>query len=249
MISFEGKKILVTGASSGIGREISIHLSELGAKVVLLARDEERLKETISLMEGKGHRYMSYDLENIDGLFDLVKNLLDYDDTKFNGYVHCAGNVGIYPLKVINYNNFEKVMKVNTYSYLEIIKHLSKKTFSNDNTSIVYLSAMLTKVPKKAQAVYIASKNAGEGMSKTLSLELFKRKIRINSVLVGSVLTKMSLDTEKYKLLKPNTEEIDDSSVSKNLSPREVSNMVMFLMSDSAKYIIGESYYIDGGIF
>ncbi len=103
MISFKNKKILVTGASSGIGREVAIHLSELEAKVVLIARDEDRLKETISLMkEPKKHKYFLYDLENIDDISTLVTNCVEYDNIKFDGFIHCAGVPAVLPLKVLD---------------------------------------------------------------------------------------------------------------------------------------------------
>ncbi|MGJ0302731.1 SDR family oxidoreductase [Aliarcobacter cryaerophilus] len=252
MISFKNKKILVTGASSGIGREVAIHLSELEAKVVLIARDEDRLKETISLMkEPKKHKYFCYDLENIDDISTLVTNCVGYNNLKFDGFVHCAGVPAIYPLKVLDYKKFEKVFKINTYSYLEIIKHLSKKQNSNDEVGIVYLSSLLKS--KKAQMTYIISKVSADAIAKTLSLELIKRRIRVNSILIGSSATKMIEDTEKYRELTSDLEKTNSiehySSIFKLLSTREVSNMVMFLLSDSAKYIIGENYFIDGGYF
>lgn len=253
MISFKNKKILVTGASSGIGREISIHLSELGAKVVLIARDKNNLEETISLMkQPENHKYFSYDLEDIDNISILISNCIQYDNIKFDGFVHCAGIPAIVPLKILDYQKFEKVFKINTYSYLEIIKHITKKQNSNDETSIVFLSSIFEEYPKKAQIPYIMSKVSASNISKAISLELEKRKVRVNSVLVGSVLTKMVEDTERYRLLNNDIEKTNErkhKQTCKILSTREVSNMVMFLMSDSARYIIGENYFIDGGIF
>lgn len=252
MISFKNKKILVTGASSGIGREISIHLSELGAKVVLVARDQDRLKETISLMkEQKNHLYFSYDLEDIDNIKSLISNCVECDNIKFDGFIHCAGIPAILPFKILDYKQFEKVFIINTYSYLEIVKYLSKKQYSNDGTSILFLSSLLTS--KKAQILYIMSKISADSISKTLSLELIKRKIRINSILIGSSSTKMVKDTEKYRLFKKditnNNLVENNNSICKLLTTREISNMAMFLMSDSAKYIVGENYCIDGGAF
>ncbi|MCT7582052.1 SDR family oxidoreductase [Aliarcobacter butzleri] len=254
MISFKNKKILVTGASSGIGREVAIHLSELEAKVVLIARDEDRLKETISLMkEPKKHKYFLYDLENIDDISTLVTNCVEYDNIKFDGFIHCAGVPALLPLKVLDYKKFEKVFKINTYSYLEIIKYLSKKQNSNDEASIIFLSSIIEKYPKKAQIPYVMSKVSADNISKAISLELQKRKIRVNGILVGSVETKMVEDTEKYRELTSDLEKTNSiehySSIFKLLSTREVSNMVMFLLSDSARYIVGENYFIDGGYF
>lgn len=250
MISFKEKKILVTGASSGIGREISIHLSELEAKVVLIGRDTENLEKTLSLMKGDGHKYFCFDLENIEKIKDLVDSFIEYDNIKLDGFIHSAGVPAVYPLKVINYPNYEKTLKVNTYSYLELIKYLSRKKYSNENMSILFLSSILTKKPNyKGQISYISTKSAAENLSKSLSLELIKRKIRVNSVIIGGVETKMHENTEKYRVL--GNETIDqvtpEFSTIRLLKVREVSNMVMYLMSDCAEYIIGETYYIDGG--
>ena len=249
MISFQNKKILITGASSGIGREISIQLAKLGAKVILLARNEEKLKKTLSLLEGSGHKYFVYDLKNIEGIKDIVQSFIEYDKIKLDGFIHSAGIPSVFPLKVINHDKFKEAMDINTYSYLEIIKQFSKKTISNDNASIVFISSILTKTPKKAQTLYVSSKSASDSMSKVLSQELFKRKIRINSVLVGGVLTEMVENTEIFRSLGKESVAEDYNTIYKTLSTEEVSNMVLFLMSESAKYIIGESYHIDGGYF
>ncbi len=249
MITFENKKILITGASSGIGREIAIHLSQLGAKVVLIARDENRLKETLNLMQQpENHKYFSYDLEDIDNIHRLVTNCVEYDNIKFDAFVHCAGVPAVIPLKVLDYKKFEKVLKINTYSYLELIKHLSKKQNSNEESAVVYLSSIMTKYPTSSQISYLMSKASAESISKTISIELLKRKIRINTIIVGAVLTDMVKETEKFRSLKFNTKNML-SNINKTLEPKEVSNMAIFLLSDSAKYIVGENYFIDGGYF
>lgn len=250
MSEFSGKKILVTGASSSIGREVSIHLSMLGAKVVLVARDEYRLKETISLMsKSNKHKYFVYDLENINDISKLISLSVSFDGLKFDGMVYAAGVTAIYPLEILDYEKLEKTFKTNTFSYLETIKHISKKQNSNDNASIVYLSSILTKSYSKPQSAYIMSKTASVSLSKTLSHELIKRKIRINSVIVGSVKTKMVLQTQNIRKLNNEKDMEKFGDFMKLLDPKEVSNMIIFLLSNKAKYIVGEDYYIDGGMF
>ena len=254
MISFVGRKFLVTGASSGIGREICIHLSELGASVVLVARDETRLRETMGLMIEPGrHKYFVYDLENLDEISTLVERCVSFDGAKFDGLVYAAGIPSIYPLKVINYEKIDKTMRINSYAYLQLIKVLSKKQNSNDGASVVFLSSIVTKNYKKAQSLYLMSKISSEVLAKTLSLELSKRKIRINNILVGSTHTYMLDQTQNIRDLRDessNAQEVEHySETFKMLNPREISNMVLFLLSDSAKYIVGENYCIDGGYF
>ncbi len=250
MITFKDKKILVTGASSGLGREIAIHLSELEAKVVLVARDEDRLKETISFMkQPENHKYFSYDLEDIDNIQFLITVCVEYDNIKFDGFVHCAGIPAVIPFKVLDYRKFEKVFKINTYSYLEIIKYLSKKQNSNDKSSIVFISSLTTKILAKGEIAYMMSKISAENISKTLSLELIKRQIRINNVVSGAIQTPMLENTEATRLFNIDSFTEGNETLYNILSPREVSNLVLFLLSDSAKYIVGENYLIGGGDF
>lgn len=251
MSEFNGKKFLVTGASSGIGREIAIHLSELGASVVLVARDEDNLKESISLMmEPNKHKYFIYDLENINGISQLINSAVNFDGVKFDGLVYAAGVPAVYPIKVLDYEKLDTVFKINTFSYLELIKQFSKKQFSNDCASVVFLSSFLVHNNRaKGQIAYLMSKSASQSLAKTLSLELLKRKIRVNNILVGGVITKMVEQTEIIRSLQDENTQKENSRDIKILSTREVSNMVIFLLSNSAKYIVGENYFIDGGSF
>lgn len=253
MIKFTDKKYLITGGSSGIGKEIAIQLSNYGAKVVLLARDIQKIKETFSLLKGDGHHFIIFNLEKTDGIKEMLLDVVNYDNKPLDGFVHCAGIPSIFPLKMIDNNKFSQTLNINTYSYFEILKYFGRKSIVNDNAAVVYLSSILTKYPKKAQSLYISSKSAAQSVSKVLSLELIKRKTRINTVIIGSVLTQMVEDTEIFRELKAvtNVENLEESknNTTKILTTKEVSNMVLFLLSDSAKYIIGEEYYIDGGVF
>ena len=251
MMNFKNKKILVTGASSGIGRQIAIQLSELGASVVLIARDEVRLKETLSMMkESTKHKIFIYDLQNVDGIEELISKCVSCDGIKFDGCVHAAGIASIYPFKMLNYETNEKIFKVNTSSALEIVRHLSKKMNSNDGASVVFFSSILTKIFSKGQIPYIISKASLDAIAKPLSLELSKRKIRINTIIVGGVLTKMVKDTQVFRDLKDHEKDpYTTSDICRALEPCEVSSMAIFLLSDAARYIVGENYFIDGGNF
>lgn len=249
MSEFKNKKYLITGASSGIGRQIAINLSKLNAKVVLVARDEEKLKQTLSLMDKNDHFYITYDLNDTQNIETLIKKAVN-DGVKFDGFIHCAGAVGIYPLRVIDEKKINEVFNVNTFSYLNIIKTLSKKQYSNNFSSFVYLSSTMPKKPTTSQALYISSKSASESFAKVLSLELAKRNIRINNIIIGGVLTNMTHDTKIFKNLKANSSQLlQKSPMLKLVSCKEVANMVSFLLSDEALFIVGEDYYCDGGFF
>ena len=247
MMNFKNKKILVTGASSGIGRQIAIQLSELGAIVVLVGRDEARLNESLNLMANPSvHKAFVYDLQNIDDIMNFVKDALA-DGVKFDGLVHAAGVPAIYPIKVLDYEIFEKAFKINAYSFIELIKQISKKQNSNDNVSAVFISSVLTKTAAKGQLPYIVSKGAFNVAAKSISNELSKRNFRLNTIITGAVMTKMVKETDAYRMLRDEIQILPDSF--KILSANEVASMTIFLLSDSARYIIGENYFMDGGYF
>lgn len=211
MISFKNKKILVFSTNSSISRDISIQLSELGAKVILVAENEEILKETISLMKGSNHKYFCFDYENLD---NLIPNFIEYDGIKFDGYIHCtSGSNNKY-----TDTNFERNIKINTYTYLQIMKYISQTKYSNDTMSVLYLSSQIV---DKNSFMHNASCLIGENIAKELSHEFLERKIRINSLIATNIGNELII------------------------SSKEISNMAIFMMSDSAKYIIGETYQID----
>lgn len=122
--SLEGKTILITGASSGIGRQCAIDCSKMGAKVVLVARNQKRLDETLSLMEGEGHRAYSYDLSNLDGIQDFVSTAVA-DNGKFDGFVHAAGVEMTKPVKLITPEDYEEIFRVNALSGFEFARQLA----------------------------------------------------------------------------------------------------------------------------
>ena len=249
MIDLENKKILVTGASSGIGRQIAIELSKSNSRVVLISRSEERLTETISLMQNPNlHKYFVYDLQNIDGIKDLIERCVKFDGMPFAGV---AGVAGVMPLKILDYKSFKTLFDINTYSMIEIIKHVSKAKNSIDATSIIYISTVATKFFEKGQMPYILSKGGFDAIVKPLSLELIKRKIRINTLLAGDVDTNMLKSDDYYRQLKDKSsrEIFKTPQTLKILSPKDVANMALFLLSDVSKYIIGENYFIDAGSF
>ena len=251
MINFKDKKILVTGASSGIGRQIAVRLSELGASVALVARDEARLKQTLSMMrEPAKHKIFAYDLQDIEGIVQLVSDCVKFDGVKFNGCVHAAGVPSIYPFKLLDHATNEKIFKINAFSGLEIVKQLSKKQNSDDGASVVFFSSIVTKMFLKGQIAYIISKASLDAIAKPLSLELVKRKMRINTVIVGGVLTQMVKDTQIFRDLKNDEKDpYTTSDICRLLEPQEVANTAIFLLSDAARYIVGENYFIDGGNF
>lgn len=220
MISFLDKKILITRADSDLGQKLSIKLDNLGAKIVLIGENEEKLKETISLLNNNKQIYHYYDFNNIENLNELISALVNYDNIKFDGYIHIEASSINYDNC---YNDFENFLKKDAYFYTSMINYLSREEYSNTGMSILFLSTNLKKNILEKNLLGIANHYAISNLSKSISIKYFNRQIRVNSVLSDS--KQIDLDKKDYL--------------------EKTSNVVIYLMSESAKYIIGEEYVID----
>lgn len=242
---FTNKKILVTGASSGIGKAIAIALSEQGAKVVLIARNESRLDETLSQMVGEGHLKICLDLGETEDLSPIFKEIVS-DGIKLDGLVHCAGVSGTTALRMLSRKRIEETMKINYYSFLELVRQYSKNKFSNGG-SIVGISSISSKNPGKCQTVYGGSKSAMNASVAALSIELLDKNIRINTIMpamVGTSMLKEAFDSE----LVGNSDYMEGAfnrQLKGMIKPEEIANVCMFLLSDASSTITGREIYAD----
>jgi len=242
---FTGKKILVTGASSGIGQAVAIELSKQGTKVVLLARNEERLNETLSNMEGTGHIKICVDLAETEDLTSVFEEITS-DKIKLDGLVHCAGVVGVIALRVMTRKRVEQVFRINYYSFLELVKQYSKNKFNNGG-SIVGISSVAATMPSKCQTVYSGSKAAMNASVEALSIELVQKNIRINTVMPGFVNTSMADFVFDSNSFGP-TEYLEKSlsgQLMGMIEPSEIANVCMFLLSSASSTITGREIYAD----
>ena len=129
--SLEGKTIVVTGASSGIGRQCAIDCAKMGAKVVAIARNQERLDETLSMLQGEGHRSYSFDFSNIEGIADLVSTIVS-DCGRIGGMIYAAGIEKTLPFKLLKPEDYSTIFNVNTLGAIEMARQVSNiKNFSN----------------------------------------------------------------------------------------------------------------------
>ena len=233
---FNGKKVLVTGASSGVGREVAILLSKMGAEVVIVARRENELKKTLSMMEGNGHYYKVLDLSDFDKTIEIIKDIVTSNNKKLDSIAHCAGMVKIIPIRSINKYDIDKMMQVNYYSFAAILKCVASKKFFNNGGSVVVLSSYVASYGQRGNSVYGASKGAINSMVKTAAKELIDRNIRINSINPIGIKTPMVLTEELMK---------NDSAFPNLLKPEKVASIVVGLLSDSFEYISGATIDID----
>jgi len=244
IVTLEGKTVLVTGASSGIGRATALYCSRLGARVIAAGRDQTRLEETASQMEGQGHIYLLQDLtEDLEPFFQTILQRAG----KLDGMVHCAGIPAVIPLKALSRARLEHVMAVNFYSFVELVRQFGKKRYSRDGASIVGLSAALVRKPRAYELAYIASKAALEAAVPVMALELQKRKIRVNSLSPGAVRTEMLDQLAEQLGNRQFLENVAQSSIQGWQTPEEIARVCAFLLSDGAAAITARNVPADGG--
>lgn len=242
-----GKRILVTGASSGIGRATAIQLSKLGAKVVMIARREDKLKETLNLLVGRGHGYYTFDLTNIDGIEELIKTIVS-DFGMFNGFVHSAGIGKPRPVAMLKYENILEIMNINFYAFVEIVRCITKKKSFAQCGSIVGISSISSIKGYKSKVAYNASKASMDSAIRCMALELADKRIRVNSVMPGWVATGMySSYVSRTEISAEQNENINRQFLGIT-EPHEIANVVAFLLSDATNTITGTSLLIDGGL-
>ncbi len=245
-LNLSGKNVMVTGASSGIGKGIAILLSKIGANIIMVARNEERLKEVLTELEPGNHSYYLYDLNNPDGIGTMVDDVCS-EGLKLNGLVHSAGTSRTVPLQYLNLNDLKDIMSVNFYSFIELAKHFSRRKNNDNGGSIVAISSISSKVGARGLTAYSASKGALDSAIKPLALELAPKGIRINSVAPGMI------QTQLYDGLKQivNSGALEDNLKKRQVmgigEPEDVAHAVAFLLSDASRFITGTSMIVDGG--
>lgn len=247
IIDLTNKKIIVTGASSGIGRATSVLLSQVGASVVLVGRNEGRLKETLDLMEDNHkHEYFVCDLSQLDGINQLIQSAVEYDGVKLDGLVHSAGITGPVPIQAISVKHIQDIMNINYCAFIFLVQQFIKKKYSNDGSSIVGISSTGAHYATKCLTVYAGSKLAVEAAVTTLAIELAPRSIRINTVIPG--LTDTPMMKAGLSLIADVNADLIMTQLLPVVKPEDVSNMIAFLLSDASSSITGRHHFVDGGI-
>ncbi len=240
--SLSGKTILVTGASSGIGRATAIECSKMGARVFLSARNEARLCETLAMMEGEGHQFIIADLTEEEAIKALVDQLPQLDGVVLN-----AGVAGLVPTMGITSEKLLQMQQINLNAPILLTRTLVKKRKLNTPSSIVFTSSAAGVFRTSVgNAIYATTKCGIDAFMRTAALELASRGIRCNSVNPAMV------ETELIKNLPISEEEREKNLQQYPLhrygKPEEVAYAIIYLLSDAAAWTTGTALKLDGGL-
>lgn len=247
-IDFTGKKIIITGASSGIGKRTAILLSRLGASLILIARREEALKETINQLKGNNHIYYPCDLSKTNEIGDLVEKII-LEKGKVDGLVYSSGINNTIPLNQSKPEFIQRVFDINFFGFVEIVRQICRRGRFNAGMHIVGISSVASLRGEKAHLAYGSSKAAMNEAIKCIAKEVANKGIYINAVAPAMT------NTEMYAEYIQSVGE--ENEVNKELLKRQylgvieadqVANAVAFLLSDASKYITGITFPVDGGL-
>lgn len=243
------KKILITGASSGIGRAAAVFCVKQGAKVVITGRDEKRLRKTREMCDDQSHCFALVcddlgDTGKIETLFqETVKSVGPLD-----GVIHSAGIAKLIPLQIISEDSYNEHMNIHVKAATFIAKEFQKKkNHSPEGGSLVFISSVAAYKAAQAQALYAAAKAAQIGLTKTLAVELVAKQIRVNAIASGAVKTEMG-EASKSILTSEQYEEYLSAHPLGQGSPDDIAYGAAFLLSDYSRWITGTTLTIDGGI-
>lgn len=238
--SLGGKTILVTGASSGIGRGIAVTCSRMGARVIINGRNELKLQETLSMMEGDGHTILLGDLTHQETVISVVDQL-----PKLDGIVHCAGIGDRVLCKNVTESDIDEMMSVNFKAPVMLQTEILKQKKISKGGSIVFVASIANESPSIGNALYSASKGALISYANCLQLEVAPRLIRVNCISPAMVWTDLIIkggvtedelkeDEQKYPLKRYGR-------------PEDIANLAVYLLSDASAWMTGSNLKITGG--
>ncbi|MCP1241728.1 SDR family oxidoreductase [Acetobacter lambici] len=244
-LDLTGRRILVTGASSGIGRGTAIFLSQLGATLVVSGRDEERLQATIGMLHGVGHQAAPFDLADLDAIPKWIKQLAQ-DGGVLHGVAHCAGLQVSRPVRVIDAKFIDTILRVNVSAAIMLARGFRQRGCHGEGGALVFVASTSSLAGQATNAVYCASKGGLVTAVKALALELAVDGIRVNCVSPGLVETEMC---ERFREV-VTQEQFDSIKNAYPLGvgqPEDVAQAIAFLLAGTARWITGTNLLLDGG--
>ena len=243
--TLENKVIVITGASSGIGKQCAISCSKMGAKVVLIARNEERLKETFSLLVGEDHLFYSLDITEFTKIEPVIKDVVSKLG-KISGFIHSAGIEMTKPLKVMKPEDYQKLFDLNVISGFEFARVITKKKFAGDILSLVFISSIMSVVANSCLTGYCATKGALISGIRSMAIELSAKGVRVNAVSPGYIQTEM-MENAETNLSENEVTKLKENYLLGLGNPDDVANACVYLLSDASKWVTGTNLIVDGG--
>ena len=240
--SLEGKTVLITGASSGIGRAAAVECSRMGAKVIITARNEERLSQTLAALEGDGHPVIACDLGEEESIDRLVASV-----PVIQGLINNAGFTKLLPVPFVNGNDLKRILDVNTVAPILLMQKLVKKKKLEKGASVVFTSSLAgLGTCSVGNSMYTASKGAISAFIRCAALELASRQIRVNAVCPAMVDTGI-LDSGTVS-----KEQLEEDKKAYPLGrygkPEDIAWAMIYLLSDASGWVTGDNIVLDGGV-
>ena len=246
MSEHAGKTYLVVGASSGIGLCLSRKLATLGAKVLLLARNLEKLNQALGSLSSGDHEALAFDVAHISEIGTLIGSIMDRH-IEIDGLVYCVGNGDIARLRDNSFDRLHAVMLTNFYAFIEFVRAVTNKKAKKKRLRIVGISSLASTQPEKYFTSYASSKAAMEAAVRCLALELRAKNTTINSIRPGVV------QTDRLTHLNDVTGDIETKIIDSGfqplglIPPDDVADMILYLLGNSADFITGASLPVNGG--
>ena len=246
LFSLSNKTILITGASSGIGRSCAVQCSKMGASLLLMGRNDDELNRTVSeLQPGTKVEMIVADFSKmVDLELVIAEKILTIG--KIAGFIHCAGVEKTLPLKKQTSEVFQSIFDINVFAGFELAKIISLKKYKAEKASFVFIASVAGMVGESGKTIYSASKGAVISGARSMSMELARSDIRVNSISPAMVKTPIL-----EKMFDGIGEEATQNIIKKHPlgigEPEDVANACVFLLSDAAKWITGTNLVVDGG--
>lgn len=240
-----GKRILVTGASSGIGRASAVVLAERGADLILVARNQDELERTRQ-MTGSPERHVvvPLDLSCVARIEELLL-AFDFKSNKINGLLYSAGITDVVPLGMTTYKFTSSIFNVNFFAYVELCRVLCKKVYCHDQASFVAVSSAAAHRAWKGGLAYCSSKAALEAATKVMALEFAHRRIRFNTLMPSYIRTRMLEETVAAGIDVPAI--LQQTQPLGLGEPEDVAYAAAYLLSDASRFVTGTGLVVDGG--
>ncbi|MDZ7693172.1 MAG: SDR family oxidoreductase [Balneolaceae bacterium] len=243
--SLKDKTILVTGASSGIGRSCAIECSKAGATVFAFGRNKERLQETLDSLKNEG-RSVSVDLNDTEAVDSVMENL-ESEGIAIDGVIHCAGISTTLPLRMISPEKIQPLFETNVTSAIYLTKWATKNKFLPKNgSSIVFISSVMGSVGESGKTIYSLTKGAVLAAARSMAVELAPKSVRVNCISPGVVESPMSENAvySRNKEARSKIEALHPLGMGK---PEDVAYASIYLLSNASKWVTGTNLFVDGG--